>query len=224
MNKKHFLVTDFLCGLCALCGKAFLLIFLSVASAQAHDAALADQVAQQLRALPVVRASFTQSKNIAVLKRPVVSTGRFVFSREHGIAWELLQPLRITYLLQAAGVTEIAADGRVRRQSGREAQGMYQVGKILNALWSGQTTVLDPLFNTDMQGRLEQWSLKLSPKSAPLSDFLARVSVTGAGARIERVQVTEASGDVLTIVFQASAEPVSLSLTPQELQLFATSP
>ncbi len=222
MRHGSFSFFGFLRGLCVLCGKSFVLIFLSVASAHAHDAALADQVAKQLRESSVVRASFTQTKNIAVLKRPIISQGRFVFSKEHGIVWELQQPIRITYLLQPSGVIEIAADGRVRRQSGREAQGMYEVGRILNALWSGQTTVLDPLFHTDMQGKLEQWSLKLLPKAPPLSDFLSGVTVTGTAARIVRVQVSEAGGDLLTIAFQSEAQP--LPLNAQELQLFATKP
>gem|GEM_PF-721598 len=220
-NKKSFSFLGAL-GVLAVLTFAFLLTMLLAPFAHAHDAALADQVAKQLRESSVVRASFTQTKNIAVLKRPIISQGRFVFSKEHGIVWEIQQPIRITYLLQSSGVIEIAADGRVRRQSGREAQGMYEVGRILNALWSGQTTVLDPLFHTDMQGRLEQWSLKLSPKAAPLSDFLSGVAVTGSAARIVRVQVTEAGGDVMTLAFQPEVQP--LPLNAQELQLFATKP
>lgn len=197
----------------------FLLIVLPAASVQAHDAALADNVAQQLRASPLVRANFTQTKQIAALKRPVLSRGRFVFSKERGIVWELLQPINLTYLLQVNGVIEIGADGRTRRQSGREAQGMMEVGRILNALWSGNTTVLEPLFQIEMQGKPEQWHLKLVPKSAPLSGFLTRIVVSGRAAQIQHVTLIEAAaGDSMSIDFQTEIPPAPLN--PQEIRWF----
>ena len=190
--------------------------------AQTQTPSLAESVAQQLRDIPIVRASFVQTKQIAALKRPVISRGHFIFSKEHGILWELQQPINITYLLQTSGTIEIAADGRVRRQSGREAQGMNEVGRILSALWGGNTRVLEPLFQTQMQGRIEQWTLTLVPKSAPLSEFLTRITVTGSTTRIQRVLLVEMGGDLLTIDFQPEVQPAPLSA--QELRVFQAKP
>lgn len=201
---------------------------LESAAAQVPAQALAETVAKQLREMPVVRASFIQTKQIAALKRPVVSRGYFVFSRERGIVWAIQQPIAITYLLQPNGVTEVSAEGHARRQSGREAQGMMEVGRILNALWSGNTTALEPLFQTEMQGKPEQWNLKLLPRNAPLSDFLTSIEVNGSAARIQHVTLVEfnknnkGNQDRLTIDFQAEAQPAALSL--QELHLFDVRP
>jgi hypothetical protein len=197
-------------------------LILSTPLIQAQAPSLADSVAKELRERPMVRASFVQTRQIAALKRPLVSRGHFIFSKERGMVWEIQQPINITYVLQASGTTEIAADGRVRRQSGREAQGMNEVGRILSALWSGSPAVLEPLFQTRMQGRMEQWTLKLLPKNAPLSDFLASVVVDGGAAGVQRVQVLEASGDMMTIIFQTELQAAPLSA--QELRLFDAKP
>lgn len=65
----------------------WLTLFLSLLSLPAISAepdTLA-QISAQMEQHPVVRAEFVQSKQMSVLKRPLVTSGHLVFSRRHGV-------------------------------------------------------------------------------------------------------------------------------------------
>jgi outer membrane lipoprotein-sorting protein len=63
---------------------------------------LAERVIARLASYPVVRADFVQERTQPSLTKRVVSTGRMVLSREHGLLWQVEAPVKVTLIFTAS--------------------------------------------------------------------------------------------------------------------------
>lgn len=70
------------------------------------------RIGAQMEQYPVVRAEFIQNKQMPALKRPLVTSGRLVFSRRHGVLWQIEQPYRMSYVLGEERIVEITGQNR----------------------------------------------------------------------------------------------------------------
>jgi hypothetical protein len=169
----------------------------------------------------VVRAEFTQSKQVAALKRPLVTSGHLVFSRRHGVLWQIEQPYRISYVLGEEHIIEITADGTRRERGLREVPGLAQVGRVFRAMLGANTATLRELFEVSVQGSPDQWEIELKPRQAQLAQFLASLHLSGAHF-VESIRISEASGDTTQIRFRNTQGAGAPNET--ELQLFRGEP
>lgn len=172
------------------------LLLLAAAPLQAATPADADTLARigaQIEQHAVVRAEFTQSKQMAALKRPLVTTGRLVFSRRHGVLWQIEQPYRITYVLGEERIVEIAADGTRRERGLRDVPGMAQVGRVFRALLGANTAALGETFTVVVRGDPGKWEIDLKPRQAQLAQFLSGLYLSG-GRFVENIRIDENGG------------------------------
>jgi len=152
------------------------------AAARADD--LADRVAARLASYPVVRAEFVQERTVASLSKPVVSTGRLVFSRE-GLTWQVETPVKAVMTFSADG----ASDGGAAQA---------EMGRLVRALVAGDLRELRQSFDIEPRGDLERWTLQLKPRTLELAQYLRGIAL-GGGQHLEAIDVVEASGDRLKV-------------------------
>lgn len=157
------------------------LVFLSTL-ARAED--LADRVVARLASYPVVRAEFVQTRTLASLTKPVISTGRLVFSRD-GLLWQVETPVKAEMLFSAAATPE-----------GGTAQA--EMGRLVRALVAGDLSELRQTFDIEPRGELERWTLELRPKRLEIAQYLRGIVLAG-GQHLEAIDVLEANGDRLAI-------------------------
>ena len=169
----------------------------------------------------MVRAEFTQSKQMAAMKRPLVTSGRLVYSRQHGVLWQIEQPFRMSYLLGDERIVEIGADG-VRRERGlRDVPGLAQVGRVFRALLGANTAALREYFDTTVHGDPARWEIELKPRQPQLAQFLTGLQLSG-GRFVDNIRIAEAGGDATQIRLR-NAQGAS-ALNDAELQLFGELP
>ena len=198
--------------------RAWLIAFLTFCSSAACAApSLVDQIASQANATTVLRASFVQTKTMAALRRPLVSTGQLLLSRDQGLAWHIEAPLRATYLLSERGVTEIDAQGARRTRDAREMPGLEYISRTFQALLAGNMDALRESFDIEAQGTREAWRLVLLPRQRQTAAFLRQLELTG-GRHVERITVVEAQGD--RTVMQMSHIRSDTALTAAETAQF----
>jgi len=177
--------------------RRLILSLLLLAPAPLHaapaDADTLARIGAQIEQHAVVRAEFTQSKQMAALKRPLVTTGRLVFSRRHGVLWQIEQPYRITYVLGEERIVEIAADGTRRERGLRDVPGMAQVGRVFRALLGANTAALGETFTVVVRGDSGKWEIDLKPRQAQLAQFLSGLYLSG-GRFVESIRIDENGG------------------------------
>jgi len=157
------------------------LLFLSAAAA-ADD--LADRIVERLASYPVVRAEFVQERTVASLTKPVVSSGRLVFSRE-GLIWQVETPVKLALVYRASGT----ADGGAVQA---------EMGRLLRALIAGDLRELRTTFDVKPSGDLERWTLHLQPKTYEIAQYLRGIELAG-GKHLEAIDIVETSGDRLKV-------------------------
>jgi hypothetical protein len=184
---------------------------------QAAESGSLAHIGTQIERHSVVRAEFVQSKQMAAMKRPLVTTGHLVYSRLHGVLWQIEQPYRMSYVLVEDRIVEIGADG-VRRERGlRDIPGLAQIGRIFRAMLGANTTALNEHFEANVEGDTDKWKIELKPRQQQLAQFLTGLQLSG-GRFVESIIISEAGGDSTQIRFrnsQGASVPNEV-----ELQLF----
>ncbi len=141
-----------------------------------------------------VRAAFHETKELALLEAPLESDGELYF----------VPPDRMARITTRPGASTLVIDGA--RMSFRDETGATDVD--LSASRVARTVVENfvVLFNGDLPGLRERyhvdysadgarWRMRLVPKAAPLSQFIAEVSLRGDGPALEEMVIVEREGD-----------------------------
>lgn len=177
---------------------ALLLLACVAAAARADD--LAQQLGRRLERHAVLRAEFTQVKQMAAFKKPLVSKGRMTLVRERGVIWKIESPLRMTYVLAEGRITEIAGDGTAQVRSAQEVPGIAQIGTLFRGLLGARFDTLGDTFALQAEGRPEAWRIALTPKPEAVRKFIRRIALEG-GAYVDSIRIEEANGDTSGITF-----------------------
>jgi outer membrane lipoprotein-sorting protein len=173
----------------------------------AKDDALLERIAAGLSHSAVLHAEFIQTKTVAALTRPIVTSGRFVYARQQGVSWKIERPYRATYLLTDTGVTELDASGAPVR-SADQGPALQHVSRIFRALLEPDFKTLEQYFVPTASGDASRWELTLAPRG-PLRQVFKSVRVRG-GRFVEALTLDESNGDKMEIRFLAMREAVAL--------------
>jgi hypothetical protein len=158
----------------------------------------------------LVQAQFVQSRQMSALKKPLLTSGRLVFSARDGVLWQIEQPYRMGYILGEQCLIEIGNDGQARARSGSELAALSQVARIFRAMLDANGDALAQTFVVATSANGERWEMTLTPRDSTLAQFLSSVQLEGA-AFVNRIRIQEPSGDSTTIRFSNSHEPASLA-------------
>jgi len=183
---------------------------------RAAETDLLDKIGHKIEQHAVIRAEFTQTKQMQALKRPLITTGKMTYSRSHGILWQILQPYKISYVLGEDKIIEINDNELRKERSFRDVPGLAQVGRVFRAILGANASALHTYFDITAQGDAERWKLALIPRQPQLLKSLSLIELSG-GQFIETIVITEASGDVATLRFQKTLG--ATALIESELQL-----
>ncbi len=174
----------------------------------------------QLQQHPIVQGDFTQRRQLSGLPRAIESSGRFIFSRQHGLYWETLQPF---YQATTFGVDDLiywdSIDGPALEAGPRDPVQQY-VSQVMLSLFSADMGELDKLFNSQWHGDVNNWSLQLLPAQTAVARIIARVQLRG-GQYLRSLSVETRSGDRNTLLLDRITIPATLS--PSQCQRFSRS-
>lgn len=138
---------------------------------------------------------FTEAKHVALLARPLRSTGTIFFDRDQGIARATRTPkpqqvvlTRTTLRIRTAGHTEeIPLD---------KSQDLKAFALIFPTLLRGERVELERSFELVQFGsEHDQWALDFKPRTESLRKLIQRVVVFGKQGEVTGLKVIEASGD-----------------------------
>jgi hypothetical protein len=193
----------------------FCLLFLAV-EAFADDAAL-DRVRKNLEEASVLRTNFEQTKTMRALKKPLILSGRLVFSKSHGILWVIDSPFQRRYVLGEASVAEIAEDGTRRERASADLPGFSRAARIFRAILNGDARTLEDSFEVCVKTPAPaegaspgSWEVTLIPKEDSLVRFLSEMRISGSRF-VENLTIEEALGDRSEIRFTGTRGDASLS-------------
>jgi hypothetical protein len=162
------------------------------------------------------RSQFIHRKKIAILKRPLISSGYFIFSQQKGLYWKVEKPLLSAFLMTEKKLIEIIyRQGKIREKKSHLQMGQH-FGRIFLSLFNGNLAQLQDYFILYFQQQDKQWVLGLIPKEPLLKKVIKSIQLTG-NRQIESLLIKEQSGDRSDYQFNFQSR---LPLTTNELLLF----
>jgi hypothetical protein len=138
---------------------------------------------------------FSEEKHIALLERPVKSSGRIYFDRTRGIARQTLAPKKEQVVLTATAI-RIKSDKRDETIPLDKTKDLKAFALIFPTLLRGDRAELEKTFDLGMRGNEKGWwALTFVPKSDSLKKLVKQVVVVGNKSDLFSLQIDEASGD-----------------------------
>ncbi len=171
-----------------------LLVLGSVLSAAAQD------VETPVVRVRSVQADFVQEKDMAILARPLISTGTFLFQAPGSLRWEYLTPIHTVLLLH---------DGKIRKFIKREGDFVEEPSMGLDAMqvvlqeisgWLDGEISDTPTFLAE---RREGKSIVLTPRKPMLAQIISSIELQllGNSGLMKSVTIHEGQGSLTRMVF-----------------------
>jgi outer membrane lipoprotein-sorting protein len=174
---------------------------------------------ERLKASPVLKGQFEQTKTLKGFRNPLVSRGEFLVARGQGVWWHTQQPFESTLVVTKTRLFTRNADGSANDLMDAQAEpGLQQVNALIFSLLAADPEVLADKFNVVAQPvGASGWTLTLTPRDANLAKFLVRATLTGE-RDVQTARIDEARGDATQIRF--SHQVPSAALTADEAARF----
>jgi outer membrane lipoprotein-sorting protein len=138
---------------------------------------------------------FSEEKHIALLARPLKSTGTIFFDHDKGIARTTLTPKPQQVVLTKTTL-KIKKDDKVEEIPLDKSKDLKAFALIFPTLLRGERADLEKSFDMGLYGsESDWWALAFTPKNDTLKKMVKRVVVFGRKDQVVSLQITEASGD-----------------------------
>lgn len=172
-----------------------------------------------LAGVSVVRSDFKQKKSLVALKKPIISTGNYIFSSEMGLYWNIGAPVNTTYVLTDDYMIERQKGFKSKVVTPKEQPAIFGLTEVFEAIFVGDLDRLSKDFAIHFVGSSSSWTIGLIPQRGLLQKMFKRVVLKG-DSTVREVQLFEGNGDSTHLKFlQTVREPATLSAT--ERRLFA---
>ena len=177
------------------------------------------KVRDSLSGASVVRSKFKQKKSIKVLKKPIVSRGRFIFSSAKGLYWNIGAPINSSYILTPKYMIEREKGFRPKVITPKQQPALFGLTEIFQAIFVGDLKRLSRDFKLHFVGTSSQWTIGLIPQRGLLKKMFKKIILKGSG-QVTQVKLFEGNGDSTHLKFiDTSRSPAVLS--DSEKSLFA---
>jgi len=158
---------------------------------------------QDMAEVPASRARFVETRHIALLARPLELKGTLSYERPNRLSKHVQSPF--DELTSADGdaltvVNRTRGEQRLFSLSERPEAGALVAG--MRATLAGDLAQLERHYKLELSGTRAGWSLRLQPRAAKVKSYVEALTLAGAGARVNRIEVLETGGDrsVMTIL------------------------
>jgi len=179
----------------------YLLAAALLAGAASAQAAIPAAKIQAMLAKPALMCGrFDQSKQLAGMKKPLASEGRFCVIAGKGVLWRTLKPFPSTLRLTRDEIVNYQGDRVAMRLDAKTEPTVRMINNVLFSLLSGDLGQLDTLFDGDGTVDANSWNVALKPRQAALEKAIGTIKLEG-GAYVKSIVMNDGSGDRTTIVF-----------------------
>lgn len=178
---------------------------LATPAAQAAPLTL-DQLMTGLARQSHERATFTETKSIAMLDAPVVSSGELLFVAPSRLEKHTLKPRPESMVLDDDSLTLT----RGRRTHVLRLQDYPQVAAMIESIratLAGDREALERVYRLALAGDAERWTLTLTPRDARVGQVISRIRMAGSKSRVRSIEIEQADGDSSLMTIDTPAAP-----------------
>ncbi len=139
-------------------------------------------------------ATFTEKKYIALLDRPVVSSGEMHYVAPDYLEKRTLAPKPELLLLDKDRITVERGKHKITLRLTEQPEILAFVASIRGTL-SGDRAALERNYALHLAGSRDNWTLTLSPSDTRIAELVTRITIAGRRGQVGSVEYLQADGD-----------------------------
>lgn len=178
--------------------------------ATASPAALAawdiQQLMNSLAQSKSSQASFVERKNIAILERPVESSGELLYTAPDYLEKRTLKPKPESMVIDGG---ELLIE-RGRQKHRLQLQAYPELAAFIDSIrgtLAGDRQALERNYQLSLDGTPERWALQLLPRDEKMLAVVQRIRITGARDQMRSIEITQADGDSSVMSIEKQVTP-----------------
>lgn len=168
---------------------------LLLVTAITHAAGLdVDQLMQGLAQIRGGQARFVEKKYIAMLDKPVESSGELLYSAPDRLEKRTLKPKPESMILD--GGTLIIERGRQKHSL--QLQDYPELAAVIDSIrgtLAGDRKALERSYRLSLEGGVERWTLQLLPIDEKMQAVIKHIRIAGAYQAVSSIEINRADGD-----------------------------
>ena len=152
------------------------------------------------------RARFVETKHIAMLDKPVESSGDLLYSAPDRLEKRTLKPQPESMIVN--GDELVIERGRQKHQL--QLQSYPELAAFIDSIrgtLAGDRKALERNYRLSLEGTAERWTLQLLPLDEKMQAVIQRVRIAGVRDQVRSIEITQADGDSSLMTIEKLATP-----------------
>jgi len=152
------------------------------------------------------QASFVERKNMAILERPVESSGQLLYTAPDHLEKRTLKPRPESMVIDGG---ELLIE-RGRQKHRLQLQTYPELAAFIDSIrgtLAGDRQALERNYQLSLEGTPERWTLQLLPRDEKMLAVVQRIRITGARDQVRRIEITQADGDSSVMSIEKQVTP-----------------
>ena len=165
-----------------------------------------EAILSELSAQPIQFGHYQQIKQIAGFSQPLVSSGNYRIELDNGVVWQQTFPFDDLLVIKGSklyGLQVADSPATVDALVVQDVPSLVasMMAEIFTAMLSGDIAILERSFDLALSEEEQaseyndNWSIALTPKSAPLNAIFATIILQGSAQSLAEITMKELSGD-----------------------------
>lgn len=161
-----------------------------------------DYLKQKLADKHALSADFQQTRYLALLSKPLRSSGLFVYHETSGICWDITSPYPVKIIITDEALVQKDAS------MGEQAYALNQnplfetISGLFSAVFQGDFSTVEKYFEMSLTGERDSWSIHLKPENTLIQKVYSSIDIQGSDW-IQKVTLFDPKGDRTEIQFQS---------------------
>lgn len=152
------------------------------------------------------RARFVETKNIALLDKPVVSSGELLYVPPSRLEKRTLKPKPETMVLDGDMLVLERGKQKFTLKLSEQPEARAFVDSLRGTL-SGDKAALEKSYKLVLNGTEQRWTLDLLPDDQRIAAFVLRITFGGTKNKVESIRYLQADGDSSTMTIEPIESP-----------------
>ena len=165
-----------------------------------------DQLMRGLAQTRSDHARFVEKKYIAMLDKPVESSGELFYSAPDHLEKRTIKPKPESMTVDA-GTLVIERGRQIHRLQLQDYPELAAFIDSIRGTLAGDRTALERNYRLSLDGTVEQWTLELLPMDEKMQEVVKRIRISGMRYAVRSVEITQADGDSSLMRIEKLATP-----------------
>ncbi len=186
---------------------ALITLTLLLAPVCAHAAAWdLDQLMHSLAQSRSSRATFTEKKYIAILDKPVESSGELFYTAPDRLEKRTFKPKPESMIVEQ-NIMVIERGRQKHRLSLEDYSELSAFIDSIRGTLAGDRKALERNFRLSLTGTAEQWMMQLLPVNEKLQGVVKHIRIAGVRDTVRSIETTQSDGDRSLMLIEKLAAP-----------------